>query len=113
MSEQESYFDPYYFGSDSFWRHPYGLVYTDSVKDFCEINQAYWTLDVIGSYIAVLRSYDFVIIYFDVSDSKCSFYVKEDTGLPDVIHQEIEYTDMPVSVKLYLCDGILMFPSDY
>jgi hypothetical protein len=33
--------------------------------------------------------------------------------MPDVVRQEIEYTDMPVSIRLYLADGVLMFPSDY
>jgi len=107
------YFDPYYNGTDTYWKHPFGLIYTDSVRDFCEDKDAYWTLDVVASYLPQIKHYDFLVIYFDVADSRCSFYAREDLGTPDVVRQEIEYTDMPVSIKLYFSDGILMFPSDY
>jgi len=109
----KTYFDPCYFGTDTYWKHPYGLLYTDSVKDFCSEKAAYWTLDVVASYRHVFSGYEFLVLWFDVDENRCSFYAREDTNKPDVIRQEIEYTDMPVSIKLYLCDGILMFPSDY
>lgn len=107
------YFDPCYHGTDTYWKHPYGLLYTDSVRDFCHDKKAYWTLDVVASYLPQLKGDDFLVVCFDVEENRCSFYIKEDTGMPDIVRQEIEYTDMPVSIKLYLADGVLMFPSDY
>jgi hypothetical protein len=87
------YFDPHFFGTETWWKHPYGFLYTDSLMDFCEKHKAYWTLDVVGSYMC--------------------FYAREDTGLPNVVEQFIEYTDLDVSIKLYLEEKVLMFPSDH
>jgi hypothetical protein len=112
MINERNYYDPRYNGTDNYWKHPLGLVYTDSVKAFCIEHQAYWTIDVVASYLPTLRHYPFLVIYFDVDESRCSFYAIEDTGEPDIIRQEIEYTDLKVSIRLYLIDGILMFPSD-
>jgi hypothetical protein len=112
MSEAIEYYDPCFCGTETYWKHPHGLLYTDSVRDFAEKYCAYWALDIVASYLPEISEYDFLIIYFDVADDRCSFYVKEDTGLPDIVRQAIEYTDLTVSIKLYLIDGILMFPSD-
>lgn len=108
-----SYYDPCYNGTDTYWKHPLGLLYTDSIRDFCRDKAAYWTLDVIAPYLHIFKKYEFLVLWFDVVGNHCSLYVREDSDTPDVFRQEIEFTDMPVSIKLYLCDGILMFPSDY
>lgn len=113
MSGERVYYDPCYHGTETYWRHPFGLLYTDSVRDFAETYQAYWSLDVVASYLPEIKQYEFLVIYFDVKDETCSFYCREDSDTPNVIEQYIEYTDLKVSVKLYLVDKILMFPSDY
>ena len=40
------------------------------------------------------------------------FYVKEDTGMPDVVRQELCDTDLTASLGCCPIDGIYMFPSD-
>ncbi len=107
------YFDPMSNGTETVWKHPLGLTYTDGVRQFAEEHQAYWTLDVVASYLPQLRQSDFLVVYFDVGNGKCHFHVREDTDLPDIIIQHIPFTDMKESLRLYLVDGILMFPSDY
>ena len=111
MSER-TYYDPEYFGTWNYWRHPYGLLYTDSIRDFAESHGAFWTIDVVASYMHKLKGFDFLVLWFDVDDKHCAFFAKEDTGMPEVVRQEIPFTDLTVSVKLYLIEGILMFPSD-
>jgi hypothetical protein len=107
------YFDPHFFGTETWWKHPYGFLYTDSLMDFCEKHKAYWTLDVVGSYMSIFNDFSFLVLYFDVEESHCRFYAREDTGLPNVVEQFIEYTDLDVSIKLYLEEKVLMFPSDH
>jgi hypothetical protein len=112
------YFDPNYFGTETWWRHPlWNFLYTDSVKDFCEEHKAYWILDVVGSYMPKLKDYDFLVIAFDVDNAQCAFCAKEDTDKPYIVDQLIEYTDLDVSIQLYLEHGeahqVLMFPSDH
>jgi hypothetical protein len=115
---KRSYYDPMFLGTDNWWKHPlFGYLYTDSVRDFCEKHEAYWILDVVGSYIPKLKDYDFLIIAFDVDNDKGAFYAKEDTDKPHIVDQLIEYTDLDVSIQLYLERGeehqVLMFPSDH
>lgn len=109
----KDYYDPQSNGTETVWKHPFGLTYTDGVRQFAMEHQAYWTLDVVASYLPLLRKYDFLVVYFDVDKSKCLFYIREDSDLPDIVNQFIEYTDMKESIRLYLIDGMLMFPSDY
>jgi hypothetical protein len=114
MEEDMDYFDPGFYGTDSWWRHPlYGFIYVDSVKYFCEKYSAYWVLDVIGSYKSILDKYSFLSLHFDVQENKCHFYVQEDTGLPKLIEQQIEFTDLEVSVQLFWEGGTVLFPSDH
>ena len=108
------YYDPGFYGTDTYWKHPlYGFNYTDSVKHFCTEYQAYWILDVIGSYLPTLSKYPFLVISFDVVEYRCDFYAQEDTGKERVVEQYIPFTDMGVSIKLYLIDNVLLFPADY
>jgi len=100
-------------GTVCYWEHPLGLTYTDSVRDFAQDHQAYWILDVVSSYRHIFNKYPFLVVYFDVADNHCIFHAREDSDLPDIVTQSIEYTDLTVSLKLYLVDGVLMFPSDY
>jgi hypothetical protein len=111
--EKETYFDPQFFGTETWWKNPYGFLYTDSIKDFCEKHKAYWILDVVGSYMSRFKDFNFLVICFDVQDSQCTFYAKEDSGLPNIVEQFIEYTGLIKSIKLYLEEGVLMFPSDH
>lgn len=113
MSNERVYYDPRFSGTDNLWKNPSGLTYTDSVQDFCEKNGAYWVLDVIASYLPTLQLYPFLLICFNVEDQHCSFHCKEDSNEPDVVYQYIEFTDLKVNLRLYLCSGVLMFPTDY
>ena len=59
-------------GTDSYWRNG-SLIYTDGVKAMCEEFKAYWTIDVVRSYLPQLTEYEFLIIYYDVFDNHTSY----------------------------------------
>jgi len=107
----KEYYDPGMYGTDNYWKYPYGkLIYVDSVRNFCQEKKAYWILDLIASYRFEIS---FLVITIDVEDGTAMFKAKEDDGMPDVVAQFIEYTDLDVSVKFFLEDGVLIFPSDH
>ena len=79
----------------------------------------------IGRYNREHNDNSFMIFTFDVTPrrirkdgkletigAKCRFEAKEDTDAELVAKQNIEYTDLPQSVRLYMMDNVLMFPSD-
>ena len=112
MKHGREYYDPRYNGTWNYYRHPLGLLYTDSVRDFAQSHHAYWVIDVVASYLPDLNQFPFLILCFDVDGCSCSFYAKEDSGMPDVVRQDIPYTDLGLNIKLYLEDSLLMFPTD-
>jgi hypothetical protein len=104
------YYDPRFYGTTYWWKHPHGFLIVDSVKHFCEERRAWWTLDVIGSY---RYDHPFLVIQFDVADGSCLYTAREDSGLPPISTQHIPYTDLDVSIQLYWESGVLLFPSDH
>lgn len=89
------------------------FLYTDSVACFIREYEAWWTLDIIGSYLANLRDLEFAVIAFDVVDGQCAFSIREDSDMEPVVKQTIEYTDLQISVKLFWENGVVLFPSDH
>jgi hypothetical protein len=108
-----NYYDPKMAGTENYWKHPFGFKFTDDVKNFVEDYKAWWILDVVGSYMPKFKKYSFLLITFDVENEHCTFTAKEDLGQPDIAYQFIEYTDLAVSIQLYLDNGVLMFPGSY
>jgi len=100
-------------GTDSYWKDGI-LIYTDGVRVMCEEHEAFWVLDVVRNYLPQFKGHEFLVVYFDVFDNKsCRFHAREDTDLPDIVSQHIEYTDLTVSLSLYLIDGILLMREEY
>ena len=99
-------------GTENYYQHWLKRgVYTDGVKYLAEKAGAYWLLDAIFSYH---RSEPFQIWTLKVNDSHATLEMREDTGAPIKVRQEIEFTDFPLKeVKLYLIDGVLLLPSEY
>lgn len=90
------------------------LVFTDGVKYVADAGGAFWLIDVIASYQRK-RKEPFQIWELKVkSDKSCVVTMREDTGQPTKVRQEIPYTDFPLeSIKFYLIDGVLLLPSEY
>jgi len=119
------YYDPMFCGTESYTLYnPLGtgffnLKLTDSVVHFAEEKKAWWTVDVVYSYLpeiaGVLKEADsnIIFLHFDVKDGECDFYAQLDSGMPKLFQQHIEFTDLATPIMLYLQDDVLMFPSDY
>lgn len=116
--EEIKFYDPGFGGTDNYYVHPIyrdKIKYTDSVKYFMEKFSAYWTLDVMASYVPTLekKGHDFVTFIFEVKpDKSCQFRAEDGNG-GVILTQEIEYTSLTESVKLFWTNNVLLFPSDY
>lgn len=104
--------------------------YTDGVKGMAEKARAFWLIDLIASHQGRsvkaplffgdkeghrLHDVGFQIWVLDVrADKTATARCIEDSGQPDMITQEIEYTDFPEgSWKFYLVQDVLMLPGEY
>ena len=98
-------------GTENYYKHWLGNVYTDGVKYLAEKCQAYWLLDAIFSYH---RKEQFQVWTLKVKDNKAVLEMREDTGEPIKVRQEIKYTDFPLEeIKLFLIDGVLLLTNEY
>ncbi|MCX6771365.1 MAG: hypothetical protein NTX79_04895 [Candidatus Micrarchaeota archaeon] len=72
----------------------------------------FWLLDAIFSYS---RPEPFQLWELTVKHNKSAVLtMKEDSNLEAKVMQEIKWTDFPEGkLKLYVCDGVLLLPSEY
>ena len=103
-------------GSEIFYRHVLsGGVYTEGVQYVAETGGAYWLIDAIFSWQVErkVRREPFQLWTLNVKNSAA---VLEATNGNEIVlvEQNITYTDFPLDeIKFYLCDGVLMLPSEY
>ncbi len=104
-------------GTENYYRHGSGLLYTDGVKYVAEEGKAYWLIDAIASYQRELKSErlrEFQLWELRVQDRQGVLTCKEDSDCPEVVRQEIEFTDFPLDyIKLYVESGVVLLPSEH
>lgn len=99
-------------GTEHYYKHWLGFNYTDGVKYVAEKANAYWLLDLIGSYH---RKESFQVWKLTVNDDKTALIVmREDSDQPIIVRQKIPYTDFPLKkIEFFLIDSVLILPSEY
>lgn len=104
-----------FMGGGDQYRHPmFGFLYTEGVQYIAEEAGAYWLLDLVGSYQYRFKNIPFQLWELKVDNRSGVVTMKEDSGQPELVRQEIEYTDYPGDyLKLYFIDGVLLLPSEY
>ena len=102
-------------GTEQYYPHWLGFRFTDGVKFLAEKANCFWLLDAVGSYQHKLKKIPFQVWTLKVNEDKTAVLeMKEDTGQPILVRQEIKYTDFPMQeVKLFYIEGVLLLPSEY
>ncbi len=104
-------------GSENCYRHPLSnLIYTDGVRHLATRAKAYWLVDVIASYLADsrLKDEEFIDWMLTVNADHSATITAGDGNDNELIRQDIPFTDFPLpKIKLFLCNGILLLPSEY
>lgn len=107
-----------YTGTENYYRHLFGGLFTDGVRAVAEELHAYWLIDAIFSYLPVRqagnRKEEFQIWTLEVKDSQGVLTMKEDSNRPSIVRQDIPFTDFPEGIfKMYFTNGVLLLPSEY
>ena len=93
------------------------LVYTDGVKYLAEQAGAFWLIDAIASYQMYKQVWETGFQLWELKkneDESAVLTMREDSGKPERVRQNIKYTDFPLDyIKLYVVNGGLMLPSEY
>ncbi len=105
-------------GSTTLYKHWLGLKYTDGIKYLAEETSCYWLLDAIFShqtkqFLSNPKLREFQIWHLRVENNSGILICEWDSN-QEVLRQEIEYTDFPLShIKLYVVEEILILKSEY
>ena len=111
-----------FYGTEHYYRHMPGLVITDGVKFLADNAGCYWLLDMVWSYLPMLRkSRDtfFVVRYAGTPGASGLFSITDDIPPNQTYAQQaIEHTDFPLDeIVLYLSateeEFVLMLRSEY
>ena len=112
-------------GTQNYYKHFTGLVFTDGVKHLADRAGAYWLIDAVMSWqvdkkvrCAPFQIWRLKVLRSELGKNKnepmAVLEMNEDTDAPIIARQKIEFTDFPVGeVKLYFQNGVLFLPSEY
>ena len=102
-------------GTEHWYRHWLGILYTDGVKFLAEKAGAYWLIDAVASYQNKLKDVPFQIWTLVVNeDNSAILQMREDSDMPFRVEQYIKYSDFSLeSIRLYFIDNVLLLPSEY
>ena len=106
-------------GTDQYWKHLFGLKYTDGVKAHAEIAEAYWLIDAVGSYQMELPKYKaihdgWMIWSLKVKDGSAVLTARADSNEKPFIKQKIEFTDHPEGEWDFWQEGdVLIIPEEH
>jgi len=104
----------YFTGSENFYKHWLGIIFTDGVKYVAEEAGAYWLIDAIASYYKETKQHEFQAWTLK-KKANGEWNLRATDGNDNVIaNQEIEFSDFPIDeIQLFLCDNTLMLTSEY
>lgn len=103
-------------GTEKYYKHMFGIKYTDGVMYLANNAKAFWLIDLVASYQGKHKNKPFQVWKLEVDTEKNSAIatMREDTNSPVLVSQRIGYTDFPLpEIKLYLIDNVLLLPSEY
>ena len=106
-------------GTNQYWKHLFGLLYTDGVKAHADIAEAYWLIDAVASYQMDLAKMKhdhggFVLWKLEVKDGSCVLTARRDSGEKPFIKQDIEFTDHPEGEWDFWQEGkVLIIPEEH
>lgn len=112
-----------FIGTENWYKHPFGITYTDGIKYLVDKAKAYWLLDIVASYQPKHKDKHFQIwkltVNKDLSPSGSEIRtaiitMREDSNKPIIIKQEIKYTDFPLDeIEFYCIEGVVLLKSEY
>lgn len=103
-------------GTEQYHRITLGkLVVTDGIKYLVDKAQCHWLMDIVESYQHKLKEVPFQIWCLKVNeDDSAVVTCKEDSDQPNLVKQEIGYTDFPLDeIEFYCIDGVILLKTEY
>jgi hypothetical protein len=101
-------------GTDKYYKHFLGILFTDGIKYVADEAGAYWLIDAIASYQPRLRQEEFQSWTLKKNENDSWTLSATDGNDRELVRQEIEFSDFPRDkMNFFLCNKTLMLPSEY
>lgn len=101
-----------FYGTENYYRHISGKLYTDGVQYFARNAGAYWFVDLV---LLELDQGDepFLVVMLTVKNEEAEIVIT-DGNYEVLARKSIEWTDCPEGeYTFYICDGVMMLSSEY
>lgn len=102
-------------GTLNWYKHPFGLLYTDGIKYLADQAKAYWLIDLVASYQPKCKNIPFQLWKITIDKNNSAVItMKEDLNKKNEVRQDIPYTDFPMKdFEFYVCDNTMLLKSEY
>jgi hypothetical protein len=102
-------------GTEQWYRHLSGYLYTDGVRYVAQEGGAYWLIDKILLTASVKEDLqEFGAWKLTVNEDKSAILVCEDGNYHELYREKIDWTDFPLNtIELWFENGVLILPSEH
>ena len=101
-------------GTTQWYKHMFGMRYTDGIQYLAVKAGAYWLIDIVASYQPRFKNIPFQLWRIEVKDEKAVVTMREDTGRKPLVTQKFDYTDFPLAeLEWYVCDNVMLLKGEY
>ena len=102
-------------GTESWYKHLSGYLYTDGVLYVAQEGGAFWLIDkILLTTRAKNNLQEFGVWKLEVNEDKSAILVCEDGNYQELYREKIEWTDFPLNeIELWLENGVLILPSEH
>ncbi len=102
-------------GTEHWYRHLSGYLYTDGVQYVAQEGGAYWLIDkILFTTRAKNILQEFGAWKLEVNEDKSATLVCEDGNYNELYREKIEWTDFPLKrIELWFKNGVLILPNEH
>lgn len=102
-------------GTEHWYRHLSGYLYTDGVQYVAQEGGAYWLVDkILFTTRAKNNLQEFGAWKLMVNEDKSAILVCEDGNYHELYREKIEWTDFPLNkIEAWFENGVLILPSEH
>lgn len=100
--------------TDNYYRHQFGMLYTDGILALCEKFECYWLLDLVCSYQKGLRNEEFQVWTLKKNEDETATVTCTDGNDGILRTQKIAWTDFKADVATVWVEGeVVLLPSEH
>ncbi|PZF72590.1 DUF6876 family protein [Taibaiella soli] len=100
--------------TEHYYKHLYGIVYTDGVRALCHQFECYWFLDLIVSYQPRLKDEEFQLWCLVRHEDESATVTCTDGNDKEMVRQQVDWTDFKATeAAVWVEFNVVLLPSEH